>query len=287
MFKSALIGGAVLAATLASAPASAALPTIKLGKAQVTAEVATATSEEYAIVPGVTSHLCYPDGEPVPGRVCAAEDQVRTDQPGTLIAAHSDIQPPVYNGTTLVESDSTAFQDLQTNCLGYLTHAGISVQGLSHVAGPNSGTIRDTHSGLIAVDFNTLNVLSPTVVRITGNLRVRATDPVNPYFTPPYKPASASVVIELKRIAVVGNPDEVIFTRTVSTEASGGVFIDVPLQEVLSIANGNYRLTIRSSGSVFHNGAAYAAIGYNQHSAAETDVDLDLSLENRLLGLVP
>jgi hypothetical protein len=286
MFKPVFLSGVVLAGMLASVPASAALPTIKLGKAQVMAEVATATSEEYAIVPGVTSHLCYPDGEPVPGRVCAADDQVQTDQSGTLIVAHSDIQPPVYNGTTLVESDSAVFQDLQTNALGYLTHAGISVQGLSHVAGPNSGTIRDTHSGRISIDFNTLDVLSPTVARITGSLRVRATDPVNPYFTPPYKPASARVVIELQRITA-GNPDEVIFTRTVSTDASGGVFIDVPMQEVLSIANGAYRLTLRVDGSVFHNGAAYAAIGYNQHSIAETDVDLELSLENRLLSLLP
>lgn len=249
----------------------------------VTAAVDASASEVYAIVPGVTAHVCYPGAEPVPGQQCSDSDTLRSTTPGDTLIAHADIRPPIdATQAALVESEGFARQDLDVSRGGDLRRATLALSALNRVIGPNSGSMTALGDSSIRVGFRVQSFLRPTTGRLEGVIRVRASDPVNPFFNPPYRPGRSTVSVELLR---VDGPSGTVplFTRQLDTDASAGQFIEIPFDEPLTLANGRYTLSVVSDGQVTHFGGGFAGAAFGRTSFSEGAAELVLTLDNAAL----
>jgi len=271
---------ALSAATLPPAQAQV-LPGLLGDTVKVSASVQTEASELHGFPVG--AYICYPDTAPVPGRLCADADSASTNTPGEVISARSYIEPPQFSPpNALVEGEGTAYQSIITTSRGYLKHFEAQLAALAHIRGPNSGDMNATASAATAVDFKVLTLLNPTQARISGVLRVKATDPVNLFFTPPWEPARPVALVRL-----TGTNSGVVFEKTLGTTASAGQFIELSFDEPLTLANDSYQLSFSGGGRVSHLAAANTSIGPNKNSVAEVTAEVSIDLDNLLLRLLP
>ena len=249
----------------------------------VSAAIDANASEAYAIVPGVTGYVCYPDIAPVPGRLCADSDSRRGTTPGETLIAHADIRPPIDSGrTALVESEGFTRQDLEVSRGGDLRRLDIALLASNRIIGPNGGSMTASGGSSVSAGFRVQSFFRPTVGRLEGAIRVRASDPVNPFFNPPYRPGRSSISVVLKRDDAAANAAP-LFARELNTEASAGEFIEILIDEPLTVANGRYTLTVASTGQVVHFGGGFAGAAFGRTSLAEGSAELLLTLDNAAL----
>lgn len=249
----------------------------------VSAAVDANASEAYAIVPGVAGYVCYPDTAPVPGRLCADSDSLRGNTPGETLIAHADIRPPIDSTrTALVESEGFTRQDLDVSRGGDLRRLELALSASNRIIGPNGGTMTASGGSSISAGFRVQSFFRPTTGRLEGAIRVRASDPVNPFFNPPYRPGRSSISVVLRRDDAPADAAP-LFARALDTDASAGEFIEILIDEPLTVANGRYTLTVASAGQVVHFGGGFAGAAFGRTSLAEAAAELLLSLDNAAL----
>lgn len=248
----------------------------------VSAAIDANASEAYAIVPGVSGYVCYPDTAPVPGRLCADSDSLRGNTPGETLIAHADIRPPIDSTrSALVESEGFTRQDLEVSRGGDLRRAEIALLASNRIIGPNGGSMTASGGSSVGVGFRVQSFFRPTVGRLEGAIRIRASDPVNPFFNPPYRPGHSSISVVLSRDDAADAAP--LFARELTTDASAGEFIEILIDEPLTVANGRYTLTVASVGQVVHFGGGFAGAAFGRTSLAEGSAELVLTLDNAAL----
>lgn len=249
----------------------------------VTTALDASASEAYAIDPGIGGHVCYPATPPVPGRLCSDLDSLRGSTPGETLSVHADIRPPIDSErTALVASDAFSRQALDVSGSGDLRRFEVELFASHSIIGPNAGTMTASGSSSVTAGFRTQSLLRPTSGHIQGTLRVRASDPANPFFNPPYRPGLTMVSVVLRRDGSAPDAPP-LFARDLSTDASADEPIELVIDETLTVANGRYTLTVTSSGQVVHFGGGFAGAAFGRRSLAESAAQLVLTLDNASL----
>ena len=264
---------------LSAAPASAQTARGPNRHVAVDARVEANATESYAFEPDSPGHICNPGAVPVPGD-CSEQRSARSTAPDGSSLVNAAIRPPLNaTTTTLVEAESHERHDLDWSREGDVRRIDAEVSALQRVRGPNEGTMTAGAQGAIDVAFRVRSFGRKTAGRLTGLLRVRASDPVNLLYTPPYRPARVEAVLRLAS----ADGSLVLVEQRLTVEASGGQFVELPIDERFTVPNGQWRLSLASNGQASHFGSGAASVPSGATSEGEAAASALLVLENGAL----